>query len=250
MKSKKVLIVDNNDLNRKLFESMIGQLYTFEAVKNGVEAVERATNQKFDLILMDIQMPGMDGITASKMIRRKAPHQCPIIAITAYSAGSAKEYFLEMGFDDLITKPIRPKEFLDMISAKINWNKEEASQVIELSEQDEILDEKALRQLLKYNSKKTIKAMYVEFLEEFDQLMDHIYTAFKNKDQQTLIENLHTMKGNSGTLGANAIFNLSSDADVKARSEDWQFLEETLEKLKYQRTIFEKYLEEETTFNP
>lgn len=249
MKTKKVLIVDNNDLNRKLFESLIGQLYSFEAVKNGFEAVEKVSIEKFDLILMDIQMPGMDGITASKTIRRQSSHHCPIIAVTSYSAESAKDCFLEMGFDDLITKPIRPKEFLEVIAAKMNSSNEE-SQLEDVAEQDDILDKKVLQQLLNYNSTETIKSIYEDFLVEFDQLIYPITIAFQEKNQQVLIENLHTIKGNSGTLGANAIFNLSSDADLKARSQDWDLLEITLNKLKNERIIFENYLAEETTFNP
>ncbi|REG81912.1 response regulator [Algoriphagus antarcticus] len=249
MKSKKVLIVDNNDLNRKLFESLIGQFYSFEAVKNGVEAVQRASKEKFDLILMDIQMPEMDGITASKIIRRQAAHPCPIIAITAYSPESTRKCFLEMGFDDLITKPIRAKEFLAVISAKIHPNKHNDSQLADTNHEDAVLDKKVIHQLLKYTPIETIKSIYVDFLREYDQLICHIDTAFQERNIEVLIENLHTLKGNSGTLGANAIFNLSSDADGKARAQDWDSLEKAIKKLKNERIIFENYLAEETTFS-
>lgn len=248
MKSKKVLIVDHNDLNRRLMENLIGHLYRFEAVKNGVEAVERASREKFDLILMDIQMPDMDGITASKIIRRQSVYQCPIIAITSYSAESAKKCFLEMGFDDLITKPIRPKEFLDVISANLASSKDKNSKPTE--EEKDILDKKVLHQLLKYNPIDTIKSLYMDLLEEFDQSIIYIDAAFQEKNPQVLIEYLHILKGNSGTLGANAIFKLSSEADAKARVQDWKSLETILIKLKNERIIFEKYLQEETTFSP
>ncbi|WP_057940058.1 response regulator [Algoriphagus resistens] len=250
MKSKKVLIVDHNDLNRRLMENLVGQLYRFEAVKNGVEAVERASLEKFDLILMDIQMPAMDGITASKIIRRQSVYQCPIIAITSYSAESAKKCFLEMGFDDLITKPIRPKEFLDVITANLASSKDKDSKPTEEEEEKEILDKKVLHQLLKYNPIATIKSLYMDLLEEFDQSIIYIDAAFRERDPQVLIEYLHALKGNSGSLGANAIFRLSSEADAKARVQDWKSLETILIKLKNERIIFEKYLQEETTFSP
>lgn len=66
MKSKKVLIVDNNDMTRKLIESLIGQLCSFVSVKTSLDAVEQASTVKFNLILMDLQLPGLDGISTQK----------------------------------------------------------------------------------------------------------------------------------------------------------------------------------------
>lgn len=248
MKSKKVLIVDNNDLNRKLFESLIGQLCCFDSAKSGIEAVGKASKEKFDLILMNIELPNMDGVTASKTIWRQATHHCPIIAIGADSPANTKNNFVEMGFDDLITKPICPKDFLESISAKLNLNPDSELQGAEECAKEAILDKKVLQQLLKYNTVDSIKSIYIDFLEEFDQLLGNIETAFQNKNQQQLIDNLHTIKGNSGSLGANTIFTLSSDADAIALAMDWDSLEYAVKKLKNERIIFEGYLKEETTF--
>jgi CheY-like chemotaxis protein len=249
MKSKKVLIVDHNDLNRKLFESLIGQVYSFVAVQNGLEAISKASSEKFDLILMDIQMPEMDGITASKIIRKQSAYQCPIIATTAFSTEASRDCFLKLGFDDLITKPIRPREFLDLISNNIKVDSVKQHTLTEEAEKSDILDKAVFNQLLKYNSSKTIKSIYFDFLEELDQLIISIDAAYQEKNQQTLLENLHTLKGNSGTLGAQAIYGTAGDADMKARSQDWYSLEIVLEKLKNERIIFENYLREETTFS-
>ncbi|TXE12348.1 response regulator [Algoriphagus aquimarinus] len=246
MKSKKVLIVENNDLTRALFENLIGQLFSFESVKNGVEAVDRASKEKFDLILMDIQMPDMDGIATAKILWKQSAYHSRIIALSTYSAESVKSCFLEMGFEDFIAKPIRPKEFLEVISAKLT-SKTGGTQDLD---GNLTLDKEVYQQLQKYNSIATIKSLYADLLQEFDQLMEQIDTAFKAKDQQTLIGNLHTIKGNSGTLGANAIFILSTDADRMARVQDWDSLEKALNKLKKERKILEKYIIEETTFNP
>ncbi|PZX61214.1 Hpt domain-containing protein [Algoriphagus ratkowskyi] len=248
MKSKKVLIVENNDLNRKLFETLIGQIYSTEAVKNGIEAVKKASSEKYDLILMDIQMPEMDGITAMKTIRRQAMHQCPILAITSYSAETSRKLFMEMGFDDMIIKPIRPKEFLTFITSKIDIESEESSTFAAVSEANDVLDRLVFDQLLKYNNLDTIRSIYIDFLDEFDQLIYPIDVAFQEKNLQILLESLHTLKGNSGTLGATAIYILSHEADKNTRSQDWDSLETTLKKLKNERIKFETYLKEETTF--
>ena len=85
MKSKKVLIVEDNDLNRKLFENLIGQLYSFQSAINGLEAIDYLTKEHFDLILMDIQMPRMDGISALKKIQNSELTESPVIAVTAFA---------------------------------------------------------------------------------------------------------------------------------------------------------------------
>ena len=250
MKSKKVLIVDNNDLTRKLIESLIGQLCSFVSVKTSLKAVEQASAIKFDLILMDLQLPGSDGISTQKKIRRQSAFLCPIIAISTFSTDSTRECLLESGFDEVITKPIRPKELLDIISGKLTGKEEKNLEIAPQQEQEEVLNKKVLNQLLKYNTAKTIKSIYLDFLVEYDELMDKINPAFESKDQQSLIESLHTVKGNSGTLGCSAIFKLSSDADLHARAQDWKYLEEKLIKLKIERILLEKYIKEETTFIP
>ncbi|MEP0713783.1 response regulator [Algoriphagus sp.] len=246
MKSKKVLIVESNDLNRKLFETLIGQLYSFEAVKSGREAVSKASHEKFDLILMDVQMPEVDGITTFKTIRRQSTNHCPILAVSSYTGESAKSCFQELGFVDLITKPIRPKEFLATI---FNHLKEESKNPKRATVPKlEILDQTVVEHLLKYNAIPMIKSIYDDFLVEFDHLIQGIDKAFLEKSDQIILENLHTLKGNSGSLGANAIYFHSEQADSFTRSQDWDSLGEALRILKNERIIFENYLKEETTF--
>lgn len=234
-------------MNRRLIENLIEQLCSFESVKNGYEAVARATQTEFDLILMDIQMPVMDGMTTAKAIWRKSPFNCPIIAVSSYSEAYSKKCLLEMGFTALISKPIRPKDFLEAVSDILSCTEEEK---LIFNKPPEILDEKVFQQLSKFNSAINLRSLYIEFIEEFDKLMHLIDKAFLEKDKQTLTKNLHTIKGNSGTLGANAIFTISSEADLLARAENWDALGTALKNLVNERVIFKKYLEEETIFNP
>lgn len=247
MKTKKVLIVDNNSMNRRLIENLIEQLCSFESIRSGIEAVDKTSKEAFDLILMDIQMPVMDGITAAKAIWRTSPFTCPIVAVSSYSESHSNKCLMEMGFKDVITKPIRPKEFLKVVTDILSCNEEEK---LSIQNTPEILDKSVFAQLAKFNSTRNLRSLYIEFLEEFDQLIHLIKHAFELKNKQTIVENLHTIKGNSGTLGATSIFTLSSDADAQARVEDWDSLETTLKALINERVIFKKYLEEETIFRP
>ena len=246
MKSKKVLIVDHNDAHRQLMKNLIAQLYTVESVKFGEDALKKVANSKFDLILIAIQMPDMDGISIAKAIWRESIYQHPIIAVSSYSVESARQCFLEVGFIDLINKPIRPKEFLDRIAVFFSSQSESEHGT---KDNASILDKNILHQLSKYKSAKNLRSLYIDFLEEFDQLMEKLKIAFEEKDKKSLIENLHTIKGNSGSLGANFIYTVATEADKLARAGDWDTLENMLKKLKNERILFEKYLEEETTFN-
>ncbi|WP_425640087.1 response regulator [Algoriphagus yeomjeoni] len=246
MKTKKVLIVDANDMNRRLIENLIEQLCGFESVKTGFEAVDKTSQVAFDLILMDIQLPVMDGMTTAKAIWRKSPHNCPIIAVSNFSEENSRKCLLEMGFQDVISKPIRPKNFLEAVSDILSCTDDEK---LSFHDSPEILDKTVFNQLSKFNPPNILRSLYIDFIEELDQLMPLIERALEEKDKQSLIENFHTIKGNSGTFGAKSIFTISSDADLQARAEEWNSLESTIKTLKNERVIFEKYLEEETIFN-
>ena len=85
---------------------------------NGEEALEALDKQEFDLVLMDVQMPEMDGLQATVAIRKsemKSGRHIPIIAMTAHAMAGDKERCLEAGMDDYITKPIRPEQLADVL---------------------------------------------------------------------------------------------------------------------------------------
>ncbi|OOG77223.1 response regulator [Algoriphagus sp. A40] len=249
MKSKTVLIVDDNDLNRKLFENLIGQLFSFESAKNGIEAVELAKKGSFDLILMDIQMPQMDGITAMKKIRQEGLSNCPILAVTAYAEESDRTSFLEQGFDDFITKPIRPKEFIlliqDYLKGQTGKSKSQKKHQIEIS----ILDKGILGQLLKYNSKAAIQKVFKDLLLECKETESLIENYQSDNNFSDLIDKIHTLKGNSGTLGAMSIFYAAMKAEEFARKGNNPEFDLEIKNLKNQIGQFRNYLNQEPIFD-
>lgn len=249
MKSKKVLIVDDNDLNRKLFENLIGQISSFESARNGLEAVAMTELTAFDLILMDIQMPRMDGITAMKKIRQGSS-QCPIIAVTAYAEESERSSFLEHGFDDFITKPIRPREFIQLIQEYLKGEKKDLYLAPEAKEENEILSLQILSQLLKYNSKSVINKILEEFLIECNDTEESINRSVADSYITNMIEKIHVIKGNSGTLGAMRIYSAALQAEVLGRKECHIEFQEALKNLKNEISQFREFLKQETIFEP
>lgn len=250
MKSKRVLIVDDNDLNRKLFENLVAQLCTFKSVKNGLEALDILKTEQFDLILMDIQMPQMDGLTAMKQIRMNKISTCPIMAITAYADMEDKYSFLDQGFDEFLTKPIRPREFLETVKKLLQKSdkKNEETQKVETGVPEVVLDHGIVKQLMKYNSGETIRNVYLDFLKESEKLMSEIISIKSEGNLNCLIEKLHILKGNSGTLGANQVFLIAKECEFLARNNKWDETQLLIPNLKNELSKLDDYIQEETIF--
>ena len=102
---KKILIAEDNDSNYILMTYILKKYYQFERAKNGQEAVEMAEKGEYDIVLMDIKMPVMDGLAATKAITASLP-DLPLIASTAYAAASDRQLALEAGCNDLLSKPV------------------------------------------------------------------------------------------------------------------------------------------------
>lgn len=110
---KKVLVVEDNTLNIELVLEILNAMgLTAHGAKDGKEAIRKAEKEIYDLIIMDIELPGMDGIEATKIIKSKPGYKnVPAIALTAYAMKGDRERFLSAGFDDYIPKPIDVSEF-------------------------------------------------------------------------------------------------------------------------------------------
>ncbi len=107
----RVLAVDDNPVNRDIVRAMLQRAgHTVVTANDGADAVRAADQEAFDLVLMDIQMPGMDGLTATRLIRKLLPPHglVPVIALTAHASGSSRPECESAGMNGFVTKPIRP----------------------------------------------------------------------------------------------------------------------------------------------
>ena len=110
-----ILVVDDNATNRMVAETLCGMFdCTTEAVENGAEAVETARSGRFDLILMDIKMPQMDGVEATRQIRAFSGKagRVPIIALTANADADDAKGYLAAGMNGVVEKPMKPEHLL------------------------------------------------------------------------------------------------------------------------------------------
>ena len=102
---KKILVAEDNDSNFILMTYILKKFYQFERAKNGQEAVDMVEKGEYDLVLMDIKMPIMDGLEATKKIKETHP-SLPIIALTANAFDSDRQMVFDAGCDEFLSKPI------------------------------------------------------------------------------------------------------------------------------------------------
>lgn len=113
----KVLVVEDTPLNLELvLEILDEQGFTADRAEDGEEAIKKTEKQVYDLILMDIALPGMDGVDAATIIKQRPEYKkVPVVALTAFAMKGDKERLLDAGFDDYISKPIDVPEFIRKI---------------------------------------------------------------------------------------------------------------------------------------
>jgi len=116
----RILIAEDNPTNQRVATLMLKKWgYRPEAVSTGEEAIEKLAQKDFDIVLMDVQMPEMDGLEATRIIRDPSSpvrdHDIPIVALTAHAMKGDRERFLEMGMDDYLSKPIDRQKLLEVL---------------------------------------------------------------------------------------------------------------------------------------
>jgi len=112
---KRILVAEDNDSNYILMNYILKKHYEYFRARNGQEAVELAETEKPDLILMDLKMPVLDGLEATRLIKAKTP-DLPIIALTANAFDSDRHAALEAGCDDFLSKPVNADRCIQTIA--------------------------------------------------------------------------------------------------------------------------------------
>ena len=226
----KVLVVDDIESNRYLFKEILKtagvEVITAE---NGFEAIETARDEIPDLIMMDNRMPVMDGIDATKAIRKiSCLRDIPIIAISADAIEEDKEHFLNAGINDYMTKPININHFFSVLQ---KWLKplNEAILETELQETNSPEDEncnflieidgvdinEGVERLC--GNKKLYIKMLIKFCHENENLMLQIEQAIKAKEYDSSLNLLHSLKGTSGNLSIISIYNAIVELETKIK---------------------------------
>lgn len=234
----KILIAEDNMANQELISYILNSMdIDFDIKNNGLEAVEAYKNNSYDLILMDINMPVLDGINAFKQIRayesENALAQTAIIALTANAVKGDKERFLNLGMDDYLSKPINTDElkdkfnkYLDKKHKKIEEKKEEI-QIIETSKEELDLEKIASTIGVSVNIAEMIANKFKKsILSDIEELGTYID---ENNNEQ-ITAKAHYIKNSCLNVALNDICDMLQQIESKPENENTKELFELTKK--------------------
>lgn len=201
----KILIVDDNALNQSLMKHLLSQWNVdFETANNGLEAVEFLRNNDCDLVLMDIQMPQMDGYVATQTIREELKLNTPIIAMTAHALAGEREKCMSRGMNEYISKPIVEEELFKLISnfgLKENEENEKTETKAEgTSSNYEFIDLTYLKSISN-DDKDFERTVTQQFLDKVPTHLQEMKLAYENKDFKLLKLRAHDLKSSVAIMG-------------------------------------------------
>ena len=204
-----ILLVEDTEINRQLAIHLLkNHGHTVTVAENGRQAIEALEHRQFDVVLMDVQMPEMDGFDATASIREKertTGAHIPIIAMTAHSMNGYRERCLAAGMDSYISKPIHPKELLKAIDVVVRGSEGpskttgEGPTTYEESTGPMELDLSEL--LATVNGNAVILSKLVAlFIRHYPKMISELHDALDRGDGDWLARAAHTLKGGSGSF--------------------------------------------------
>jgi PAS domain S-box-containing protein len=211
--SHSILVVEDDQVNQIVIKRILeNKGYKVCVASNGYEAIEMSRKGKFDLILMDIQMPEMDGIEATNQIRKlggKAKH-VPIIALTAYALQGDREKFLKNSMDEYITKPINADELFQVIEKVLNSKNDCANLSIQVDENGEIeFFDKGLNEPLITND-------FTSF-NELDSAVEELRSKLLNSEIKSIEILAHKIKVLANLMNLDELKNIAFKTELASR---------------------------------
>jgi CheY-like chemotaxis protein/HPt (histidine-containing phosphotransfer) domain-containing protein len=240
----RILLVDDNATNRKVASQILLKAgCVVETATSGQEAIDRlSADSAFDLVLMDIQMPEMDGMETTRHLKKSVFGLPPIVAMTAYAMKEDRERFLAVGMDDYLAKPIRAQQLIQMVGKWVHDG--HAPEGIVEDQSNDVIDEEVLKSLSDAvgGDPSFVEGMLIEFIAEAEEQIASAEKAFVNKDCKGVQSELHTLKGNSGTLGAAQVHTICEKIELKAKACEFSQFPHEIETLKEALAIYKQQI--------
>lgn len=228
-KPLRILVAEDNPVNQEVALQLLERRgHSVIIAENGKQAIAAVQKHKFDLVLMDVQMPEMGGIEATQAIRAmedSTGQHVRIVAMTAHAMRGDRERCLEAGMDGYLAKPIDPRTFLQTVekiaSEPAGLHGEAVAADPVQSEQPDAqapaqLDEAAL--LARFNgNRKLMRALIKTFLEDCPKMMDRIRAALKTRNAAAIAETAHALKGSVGNFGPSTAFETARGLELAGR---------------------------------
>ncbi|MBZ5562314.1 MAG: PAS domain S-box protein [Acidobacteriia bacterium] len=221
-----ILLAEDNLVNRELAVRLLEKsghtVVTAGNGENAVELLEDPARQEFDLVLMDVQMPVMDGLQATRMIREKegaSGKHLPIIAMTAHALKGDRERCLEAGMDGYIAKPISRTKLFDAIEALVPSPPSGRDGQPRPIQSPMVLDKTALLSRVDGDTQ-LLREIVDLFKIECPKIMGEVRSALERRDTKALESAAHALKGSVGNFCANGAVEIARNLESAARAED------------------------------
>lgn len=251
----RILMVEDNHINQHLITLMLERLgYYSDLARNGLEALVALRVQDYDVVLMDVQMPEMDGLEATRQIRKEFPlgRQPRIIALTAHAMSGDRETCLEAGMDDYISKPVHIEELvkgLNRCEARSSGRSDHLTPVdlgadslqekltawpVDVQEET-IIDRAELEHLkatLGSRAGSMLPTLVSSYFKQAEKLIDELETQIHAGDLNEVHRLAHTLKSNSSSFGASRLAKISLHLELIARQKTLVGASLTLEQIR------------------
>lgn len=227
VKQLRILLVEDDYVNQKVAYKILKRKgYHVDVACNGNEALHKYENQEFDVILMDIQMPEMNGIEATKMIRQREQknHHIPIVAMTAYALPGDKEKFLRLGMDAYISKPLKLEELFYILDEVTKENKPIVPESIKIADDGEVV--------YAFDKPKYSKELNVKVLKQINTKIQLISEETNQNDFASIEHLANEIKVISNSMNTIDIKDSAFKLEMSARRENKSELMSGIEDLK------------------
>jgi signal transduction histidine kinase/CheY-like chemotaxis protein len=195
----KILVVEDNEVNQMLVEYIFTEWgLAFELANNGLEAIEKLKTTAFDLVLMDIQMPGMDGYSTTAHIRKEMGLTLPIIAMTAHALPGEQERCLSSGMNGYVSKPLKEEVLKSELARYL-----ELDEVANEQDNGQFIDSSFVHAKFSGNAE-FIRKIIMKVQEQFAQEIQELDTAIQSRDRETVGALAHKMKTTVTIVNKNA----------------------------------------------
>jgi len=234
----RILLAEDNKINQDVALHVLSKLgYHIDVAANGLEALEALNKVHYDLILMDCQMPEMDGYTASAKIRqlelhKEEPNPIPIIAMTAHALKGDREKCIAAGMNDYISKPIDIVLLPTIINKWLSKTEvlnplQDSAPTPKEENNNPVIDMKRIHDIFGSDSA-IIKEFFNSFISTTSILLGEIEIALNNKNEELAKELFHRLKGSSGNSGVIELHQCSKEAEAAILKQEWATANQSL----------------------
>jgi len=254
-RNTRILLVEDNITNQSVAIAILKKLgYFCDVALDGQKALKKLESDPYDIVLMDCQMPVMDGYKATMNIRKKNStvlnSQIPVIAMTANAMKGDREKCLSAGMDDYISKPIRAKTLADVIEKWLTFIDERANQKPEDHQESknlkiktnlEIFDPQIILENLMGDTE-LAGSILEAFLSDIPNQIETLQEYLDKNEAKDVERQAHTIKGASASIGARALQNLCFKIETAGNKEDLDTAKKNMPLLSIRFTELEKLM--------